>query len=99
MVSAARNPRIEAETLALRALTFVVGDSDLASRLLELTGLDVATLRSRVGDPALLSATLEFLERHEPSLLACAAALEVDPAALIAAREQIELRTARAEAL
>jgi hypothetical protein len=86
----ARAQFIEAETLALRALTFVVGDPELGPRLLELTGLDVATLRARATDPALLAATLAFLEAHEPSLLACAAALEADPGALVEARGLIE---------
>ena len=90
----ARATRIEAETLALRALTYVVGDSELGPRLLDLTGLDVATLRNRASDPALLAATLAFLESHEPSLLACAAALQADPQSLIAARAVIEPRAA-----
>lgn len=92
MSSHPRNVRIEAETLALRALTFVMGDSDLRVRLLDLTGLDAATLRSRAADPALLAATLAFLEAHEPNLLACASALEVDPAALVDARGIVEAR-------
>lgn len=86
----ARATRIEAETLALRALTFVIADAELGPRLLDLTGLDVATLRGRASDPALLGATLAFLESHEPSLLACAAALEIEPAELLAARVVIE---------
>jgi hypothetical protein len=90
----ARAARIEAETLALRALTYVVGDADLGPRLLDLTGLDVATLRARASDPRLLAATLAFLEAHEPSLLACAAALESDPQSLVEARGLIEARAA-----
>lgn len=86
----ARAARIEAETLALRALTYVIGDASLGPRLLSLTGLDVATLRAQASDPQLLAATLAFLELHEPSLLACAAALETDPQALVAARGLIE---------
>ena len=93
MMNAARVARIEAETLALRALTYVVADPDLGPRLLELTGLDAPTLRSRAGDPALLAATVGFLEAHEPSLIACAAALEIDPQALVDARAVIEART------
>ncbi len=90
----ARAALFEAETLALRALTFVVGDPELGPRLLDLTGLDVATLRARASDPQLLAATLAFLEADEPSLLACAAALETEPQALVAARGLIEGRPA-----
>lgn len=88
-----RATRIEAETLALRALTYVIGDDDLRPRLLEVTGLDVKTLRSRAGHPALLSATLAFLEAHEPSMIACAAALDVNPAQLAAARATLDPRS------
>ena len=81
-----KSARLEAETLALQALAYIVGDAALGPRLLALTGLDVATLRTRAGDPALLAATLAFLESHEASLLACAEALEVRPEQLVAAR-------------
>lgn len=77
---------LDSETLALRALAFVIGDPTLGPRLLALTGLDVPTLRTRAADPALLGATLAFLEAHEGSLLACAEALEVRPGQLVAAR-------------
>ena len=90
MTSPTRAARIEAETLALRALTYVIGDVDLGPRLLEVTGLDVGTLRHRAGNPALLAATLAFLEAHEPSLVACAAALAIDPAQLTAARATLD---------
>ena len=74
-----------AETLALRALAHVAGDADLGPRFLDLTGLDVATLRARAGKPDILAAVLGFLAAHEPSLVATARALDVAPAALVAA--------------
>jgi len=76
----------EAATLALRVLAHIVGDADLGPRFLDLTGLDVATLRTRAGEPDVLAAALGFLESHEPSLIATAHALDVQPAALVAAR-------------
>ena len=84
-----KSARPDAETLALQALAYVVGDPALGPRLLALTGLDVATLRTRAGDPVLLGATLAFLESHEASLIACAQALEVPPEQLVAAREAL----------
>lgn len=81
-----KSVRLDAETLALRALAYVVGDDQLGPRLLALTGLDVATLRARAADPALLAATLAFLEAHESSLLAAAEALAVRPEELVQAR-------------
>ncbi len=77
--------QIENETLALRALAWIVGDPDQGQRFLDLTGLDVATLRAQAGSIALLSAALAYLEAHEPSLRACAAALDIPPTDLVQA--------------
>jgi hypothetical protein len=82
-------PRVEAETIALRALAHVVADADLGPRLLDVTGLQIADLRARAADPALLAATLAFLEAHEPSLTACARALDLKPDMLIAAHARL----------
>lgn len=84
-----KEPSPDAEVTALRALAYVIGDTELGPRLLALTGLDTDTLRARAGDPSLLAATLAFLEAHEPSLLACAEALDLTPQALVAAREAL----------
>lgn len=78
-----------AATLALRALAHIAGDPDLGPRFLDLTGLDVATLRARAGEPDVLTAALGFLEAHEPSLVATAAALHVAPTALTAAHQEL----------
>ena len=82
-------PRDAAETLALRSLAFVAGDGDLGPRFLDLTGLDAAGLRARAGEAALLAAVLGFVTAHEPSLIACAAALDVKPAAIAAAAAEL----------
>lgn len=80
----------EAAAIALSALAWALGEAGRAQRLLDLTGLDPAGLRARAGDPALLAAVLAFLESHEPDLVACADALNVDPVRLVAARIQLE---------
>lgn len=87
-----KSARFDAETLGLRALAYVIGDPDLGPRFLSVTGLDVETLRTRAGDPALLGATLSFLDQHEPNLLACAEALDVRPEELVAAGRALEDR-------
>ena len=79
-----------AEAIALQALVWTLGDSARADRLLGVTGLDPAGLRARAGEPALLAATLGFLEAHEPDLVACAEALDLTPTALVAARRELE---------
>ena len=79
-----------AEAIGLRALAWTLEEPARAERLLALTGLDPAGLRARAGEPALLAATLGFLEAHEPDLIACAEALEETPARIVAARQELE---------
>ena len=86
----ARETNEDAEQLALRALVWTLADSDRAIRLLDMTGLDPADLRARASEPAVLSAVLGFLENYEPDLIACAAGLEVPPAALVNARAALD---------
>lgn len=80
----------QAATLALAALGWTLADGDRAARLLALTGLTPDALRTRIGEPGLLAATLAFLESHEPDLLACAEAIDVTPERLVAARRRLE---------
>lgn len=80
----------DSATLALSALAWTLSDGPRAERLLALTGLDSDGLRTRAGDPVLLAAVLAFLESHEPDLLACADALDVPPAALVRAHQELE---------
>ena len=61
----------------------------LGPRFLDFSGLDAATLRAQAGERHLLAAALAFLEAHEPSLLAAAAALDIKPAALVAASTEL----------
>ncbi len=79
----------DAETLALTALVWTLGEPARAQRLLDTTGLDPADLRARAGDPAVLGAALGFLQAHQPDLMACAEALDVTPERLIAAQERL----------
>lgn len=76
--------------LALAALGWTLGEEARAQRLLGLTGMTPDGLRARIGDPALLAAVLGFLEAHEPDLIACADALGVPAARLVAARERLD---------
>jgi len=85
-----RESETNPENLALAALGWVVGEAARAQRLLALTGLAPGELRARAGEPLLLAATIAFLEAHEPDLVACAAALDVTPTALVEARRALE---------
>lgn len=83
------DPHSDPHSLALAALGWVLAEEDRAQRLLDLTGLEPADLRDGLADPAIMASVLEFLSGHEPDLLACADALEMDPARIIAAKEEL----------
>ncbi len=53
--------RDTAETIGLKALGFLAETPDGLSRLLDVSGIDVATLRSRAAEPEVLGAVLDFL--------------------------------------
>ena len=76
--------------LGLAALASTLGDGRRAQRFLDLTGIGTDELRARAGEPPLLAALLRFLEAHEPDLIACAAAIDTTPVALVAARRELE---------
>ncbi len=79
----------EPETLALLALAHVVSDEALLPRFLALSGVAPGELRGRAQDPVLLGALLDFLLAHEPDLIAFAAAYELPPTAIAAARRAL----------
>lgn len=80
----------DATGLALAALGWTVSDGNRARRLLDVTGLTPADLRARAAEPAVLAAVLGFLEAYEPDLIACAEAIDAEPAALVAAHAKLE---------
>ena len=73
----------ELSTLAIQALVWVLGDDNRAQPFLSLTGLDPDDLRARIMDPDVHEAVRQFLEGHQPDLLACADALGVKPELLL----------------
>lgn len=75
--------------MLLGALGWILSDAPRADRFLGLTGLDADMLRDRAGRTDTLLAVARFLADHEPDLLACAAALDVDPAALAGAGRRL----------
>lgn len=89
-IDSKKDARAAAEALAMRALVWTLVEPDRALRLLDVTGLTPADLRSRASDSAVLTAALNFLEAHEPDLIACAESLVVRPEALVRARELLE---------
>lgn len=68
-----------AETLGLRALTFVASWPDALSRFLVLSGADSKSLRQYAAAPECLAAVLEFLLTSEDLLTQFCADEAVDP--------------------
>ena len=80
----------DAHALALMALAATLADERRAQRFLDLTGIGTDELRLRVGEPALLSALIGFLEAHEPDLLAVSERIGIKPEVLAAVRRELE---------
>ena len=77
-------------TLGLAALAATLDEPLRARRFLDLTGIGTRDLRERADDPALLIALFDFLEAHEPDLLAVSEKLGLRPDQLSAARRSLE---------
>ena len=83
----------QAQLTALSALGWTLTDASRAERLLALTGLSPSSLRQGIEGHAMLAAVLQFLEGHEPDLIACATALQLDPSDLVRARASLEAQS------
>jgi hypothetical protein len=55
-----------AETLALRALAWLVGEDDLRGRFLDQSGAVPGDLAANASDPRFLGAVLDFLLTEDP---------------------------------
>lgn len=59
-----------AQTIALQALGWLVGNDDLCPIFLGSTGGDIEDLRTRAADPAFQSSVLEFLTMDDAWVIA-----------------------------
>jgi hypothetical protein len=89
---AAMMPKIplpDPETLALRALAYIASEDDRLQRFLSLTGIEPGSLRGLAQDPAGLGAVLDYMLGWEPLLLEFAAAENLPPESIAAARRKL----------
>ena len=80
-IARSRSKSLTSETatvLAIQVLTFLAGRPDDFSRILDLSGLDPATVKARAGEPAFLASILEFLLGDEALLIAFCEAETID---------------------
>lgn len=78
--------REDAETVALRALGWVMGPSGLDEVFLGASGMALQDLAQRAGEPEVLAAVLDFVLMDDAWVLAMAQAEGIDPADLARAR-------------
>ncbi len=90
MTKGTQNPRELAEIVAIQALSFVAGDPERLGVFLAETGIGPETLRSAAADPHFLAGVLDFVLRDDATVKEFAAASELDPATIAAAREVLD---------
>ncbi|MGY6411838.1 MAG: DUF3572 domain-containing protein [Alkalilacustris sp.] len=76
----------EAETVALRALAWLLGPSGLAEVFLGATGLGPGDLAQRADEPEVLAAVLDFVLMDDAWVLAFARDTGTAPESLVRAR-------------
>jgi hypothetical protein len=79
----------QAEAIGLRALAYVVGDTDLVGRFVTATGSDADDLRRRAGQPVFLGAVLDFLLEDERSVVSFAEGAGIGPELVAQARARL----------
>jgi hypothetical protein len=90
MTKRTRNPREVAEIVAVQALSFVAGDPERLGLFLAESGIGPETLRSAAADPHFLASVLDFVLRDDLTVKAFAAASELDPTTIAAARQALD---------
>lgn len=79
----------EAQTIALRALTFFAADAERMGRFCDLTGLDPAEIRTRASDADVLASVLDALLGDESALLVFATENDIPPERIYPARVKL----------
>ncbi|MEM1430678.1 MAG: DUF3572 domain-containing protein [Pseudomonadota bacterium] len=81
--------REDAETVALQALAWVVGNEDLLPVFLGSTGASASDLRERAGDPEFMGAVLDFLIMDDAWIASFCQASGFAPEAPVLARQAL----------
>jgi hypothetical protein len=80
----------DAETIAIKALSFLAGRPEELGRFLALTGIDPSSLRQSAAEPGFLGGVLDFLLQDEPLMMVFAEAEGIAPAAIASARHRLD---------
>jgi len=83
------NPREVAEIVAIQALSFIAGDPERLGLFLAESGIGPESLRAAAADPRFLTSVLDFVMRDDATVKAFAAASELHPTNIAAARQAL----------
>lgn len=78
-----------AETIALKALAWLVGNDELLPVFLGSTGSDIGALKQAASDPALLAGVLDFLTMDDTWIMAFCEENGLEYQAPLAARSRL----------
>jgi len=81
------NPREVAEIVAVQALSFIAAEPERLGLFLAESGIGPETLRTAAADPRFLAHVLDFVMRDDATVKAFAAASELHPTNVAAARQ------------
>ncbi len=79
----------QAEILALKALSYLVGLDEEMDRFSALTGIGSADIMERANDPELLAGVVDFFLAHEDLLTEFCAVHDYDPETPLRARQAL----------
>ncbi len=80
---------LDAEIVALKALTFLAQSPDDLERFVALSGITPETLRARADDPEILAAVVDFLLADDARITGLCDSLAIDPQTLQAVRRAL----------
>jgi Protein of unknown function (DUF3572) len=78
-----------AQTIALKALSYLAADEELLEPFLGSTGLAAGDLRAGATDSAFLAGVMDYFLQNEALLLAFAGASELAPETIVRARQRL----------
>ncbi len=79
----------EAETIALNALSFLVGNETRLERFMSLSGMDATALKNNASDPVFLAGILDYLLQDETLVYMFAEEYNLAPALPTTARRTL----------
>jgi hypothetical protein len=89
MINKARLQSIDAEKLAIQALSFLAADSTRLGRFLAATGIGPDDIRAAAREPRFLAGVLDHLADDESAMLAFAQETGVSPDLIARARASL----------